>query len=266
MSDARHHFDDLVALLHRLRSPGGCPWDAEQTHETLRPYLVEETYEVLEAIEGGDDAELRDELGDLLLQVVFHSELAAERGAFTIRDVTEAISAKLIRRHPHVFADVEVGSSAEVERNWAAIKKAERKERDGGDSSAIDGIPRAMPALTRAHRTGEKAASVGFDWSEASEVRRKVTEELAEADAAAAGGDAAALEEEIGDLLFAVASWARQCGLHAEQALDRALAKFSTRFRTLESGMRLQGREMSACSPEELESAWQAAKAALKTD
>lgn len=265
MSDSRHHFDDLVALLHRLRSPGGCPWDAEQTHETLRPYLVEETYEVLEAIEGGDDAELRDELGDLLLQVVFHSELAAERGAFTIGDVTEAISSKLIRRHPHVFADVQVGSSAEVERNWAAIKRTERRERGGRDSSAIDGIPRAMPALTRAHRTGEKASSVGFDWNDAAEVRKKVAEELAEADAAAAAGDATALEEEIGDLLFAVSSWARLSGLHAEQALDRALAKFSGRFRALESGLRLQGREMAGCSSEELEEAWQAAKAVLKT-
>jgi len=150
-------FDDLVAILHRLRSPGGCPWDAEQTHETLRPYLVEETYEVLEALEDRDDAELRDELGDLLLQVVFHAELAAERRAFTIDDVVHAIAAKLIRRHPHVFGDVTVESSSDVERNWAAIKKAERAARGNAASSAIDGVPRALPGLTRAHRLGEKA-------------------------------------------------------------------------------------------------------------
>lgn len=260
MSDSPRDFADLVAILHRLRSPGGCPWDAEQTHETLRPYLIEEAYEVLEAIDSADDRELRDELGDLLLQVVFHSELAAERGAFTIRDVTEAICAKLVRRHPHVFADVIVGSSADVERNWSDIKRAERRERGHEHASAIDGVPRALPALVRAHRVGEKAASVGFDWAVADDVRRKVAEELAEAEAAAASGDPEAFEEEIGDLLLAIASWARLSDLHAEHALERAVAKFSARFRALESTLRAQGRELADCSPEELDASWEAVK------
>jgi tetrapyrrole methylase family protein / MazG family protein len=260
MSAPQHRFADLVAILHRLRSPGGCPWDAEQTHESLRPYLIEEAYEVLEAIDAGDDAELRDELGDLLLQVIFHSELAGERGVFAIDDVIEAISAKLIRRHPHVFADVKVESSAEVERNWAAIKKLERSDRGGPVSSAIDGVPRALPGLTRAHRIGERASAVGFDWNAASEVRLKVDEELAEADAAFASGDVDALADEIGDLLFAITSWARLSGVHAELALERALGKFSTRFRSLEDRMRSLGRDLASCSSAELEAAWQDAK------
>lgn len=262
MSDSRRDFADLVAILHRLRSPGGCPWDAEQTHQSLRPYLIEEAYEVLEAIDEADDRELRDELGDLLLQVVFHAELAEERGAFAIRDVVEAICAKLVRRHPHVFADVTVGSSADVERNWAEIKKVERAERGNADSSAIDGVPRALPGLTRAHRLGEKASAVGFDWSAAHEVRAKVAEELAEADHAAATGDLEAFGEEIGDLLFAVASWARLSGVHAETALESALGKFSRRFRTLENALRADGKKLDECSAAELEGAWQAAKVA----
>jgi MazG family protein len=260
----RRDFPDLVAILHRLRSPAGCPWDAEQTHESLRPYLIEEAYEVLEAIDGGDDDELRDELGDLLLQVVFHSELASERRAFDVRDVIENICAKLVRRHPHVFADVKVGSAAEVERNWSAIKKAERAERGNAGSSVLDGVPRALPALTRAHRVGEKASSVGFDWSAAREARLKVEEELAEADAAAATGDAAAFADEVGDLLFAIASWARLSHIHAESALDAALAKFSHRFRALERELAEQGRDMNGCAPDELEAAWQDTKRRLK--
>ena len=261
MSAPSRGFGDLVAILHRLRAPGGCPWDAEQTHDSLRPYLLEEAYEVLEAIDGGDDEELRDELGDVLLQVVFHSELAEERGAFAIGDVIEGICAKLVRRHPHVFADTSVDSSADVVRNWAAIKKEERAERSKPAGSAIDGVPRALPGLARAHRIGEKASSVGFDWSAAHEVREKVAEELAEADAAAASGDLEAFSDEIGDLLFAVGSWARLSGVNAETALEKALAKFSLRFRSLEQSLAAQGREMKDSSPAELEEAWQAAKA-----
>ncbi len=260
MSDPRRDFSDLVAIMHRLRAPGGCPWDAEQTHETLRPYLLEEAYEVLEALDHGGDDELRDELGDVLLQVVFHAELANERGAFGIRDVVENICAKLVRRHPHVFADTEVSSAKEVELNWAAIKKEERKGRADRAPSAIDGIPRALPALTRAHRTGEKASAVGFDWNAATEVRRKVDEELAEADAAAAAGDADAFTEEIGDLLFAVTSWARLGGAHAEVALEKALAKFSSRFRALEADLKMAGKEILACSPEDLDLVWERIK------
>lgn len=261
MSASARNFADLVAILHRLRAPGGCPWDAEQTHDSLRPYLIEEAYEVLEAIDAGDDLELRDELGDVLLQVVFHSELAEERGAFAVGDVIEGICAKLVRRHPHVFADVSVDSSAEVVRNWATIKKEERAARSSAPGSAIAGVPRALPGLARAHRIGEKASSVGFDWSAAHEVREKVAEELAEADAAAASGDMDAFGDEIGDLLFAVTSWARLSGVNAETALEKALAKFSLRFRTVEEMLAAKGRDMSACTPAELEEAWQAAKA-----
>jgi tetrapyrrole methylase family protein / MazG family protein len=264
LSAPRRDFADLVAILHRLRSPGGCPWDAEQTHQSLRPYLVEEAYEVLEAIDAGDDAELCDELGDLLLQVVFHAELASERKAFEIRDVVEAICAKLVRRHPHVFADVKVDSSAEVERNWAAIKKAERAGRGNPESSAIDGVPRSLPALTRAHRIGEKASSVGFDWTSADDVRAKVTEELAEADEAARSGDVESLSEELGDLLFTIASWARLSGVHAEVALERALAKFDSRFRGLERDVRTGGRDVADCTASELEDAWQRVKSAAR--
>lgn len=253
-------FAGLVAILHRLRAPGGCPWDAEQTHDSLRPYLLEEAYEVLEAIDAGDDAELCDELGDVLLQVVFHAELAQERGAFAIDEVIAGISAKLVRRHPHVFADTSVSSSADVVRNWAAIKQQERAAKPKPPSSAIDGVPRALPGLARAHRLGEKASSVGFDWSAAQEVREKVAEELAEADAAAASGDVEAFGEEIGDLLFAVASWARLSGVNAETAMEKALAKFSLRFRAVEEELATDGRDMRACSPAELEEAWQRAK------
>jgi len=264
LSTPPRDFADLVAILHRLRSPGGCPWDAEQTHESLRPYLIEEAYEVLEALDSGDDRELKDELGDLLLQVVFHSELASERGVFSVGDVIEGICSKLVRRHPHVFADVKVDSSAEVERNWAAIKKLERAERGNAESSAIDGVPRALPGLTRAHRLGEKAASVGFDWAAAAEARLKIDEELAEADAAAAAHDSEALTDEIGDLLFAITSWARLSGVHAELALEKALGKFSLRFRHLETGLRSEGRDLSRCTPGELDAAWQSAKATLE--
>lgn len=262
MSGQRRDFDALVAILHRLRAPGGCPWDAEQTHESLRPYLIEEAHELIDAIDEGDDRAMCDELGDVLLQVVFHAELAQERGAFGIGDVVEAISDKMVRRHPHVFADVTVESSADVVRNWAEIKKAERAGRDGAESSAIDGVPRSLPGLARAHRLGEKASKVGFDWSAAHEVRAKVAEELAEADAAAASGDAGAFAEEIGDLLFAVSSWARLSGIHAENALEGALSKFSLRFRSLESKLRAEGRNLGDCSAAELEDAWQDAKAA----
>ncbi|HEY2773621.1 MAG TPA: nucleoside triphosphate pyrophosphohydrolase [Candidatus Binatia bacterium] len=287
MTEPRRTFADLVAILHRLRSPGGCPWDAEQTHETLRPYLVEETYEVLEAIDAADDGELRDELGDVLLQVVFHSELAAERAAFTIDDVVENICAKLVRRHPHVFGDVTVTGSTEVERNWTAIKKIERdakKLRDRGagaaggpdrgagaaeekkqdESSAIDGVPRALPGLIRAHRIGEKAASVGFDWTCAGDVRRKVDEELAEIDAALADGDTEAAGEEIGDLLLTIASWARHLDVHAELTLEKALAKFSARFRQVEADFRSRGKDPASCSADELDEAWELAKARLR--
>lgn len=260
MSDQHPEFADLIALMHRLRAPGGCPWDAEQTHASLRPYLLEEAYEVIDAIDAGSDPELCDELGDLLLQVVFHTELAAERGAFTIGDVIDGLSAKLVRRHPHVFAETKVASSSEVERNWSAIKRTERRKRGVTAPSAIDGLPRAMPALARAHRIGEKAANAGFDWDRAAAVREKIDEELGEIDRALADGDSSALEEEIGDLLFAVASFARLSGIQAESALAGALAKFDRRFRRLEQHLGGEARSMHEVSAADLEALWQRLK------
>ncbi|HYC01337.1 MAG TPA: nucleoside triphosphate pyrophosphohydrolase [Candidatus Limnocylindrales bacterium] len=262
MSEGRRDFAALVALMHRLRSPGGCPWDAEQTHQSLRPYLIEEAYEVLDAINGGDDRELRDELGDLLLQVIFHAELAQERGAFTIDDVIEGLADKLVRRHPHVFADVEVGSAQDVERNWSAIKKSERKKAGRDRPSAIDGLPSGLPALARAKRIGEKAASAGFDWDRPEDVRAKVAEELAELDDAMRSGDDAAVEEEVGDLLFAIASMARLRRIDAESALAAALRKFDTRFRQLEREVESSGREIRQLDGRELEAIWQSVKKA----
>lgn len=260
MSRQRRDFADLVALMHRLRAPAGCPWDAEQTHRSLRPYLLEEAYEVLDAIDDGSDSALCDELGDLLLQVVFHAELAAERGAFTIGDVIEGLSAKLVRRHPHVFAETQVSSSAEVERNWSAIKRVEREKAGLAAPSAIDGLPRALPALARAHRMGEKAANVGFDWNCAAAVRDKIDEELAEVDLALAATDPAALEEEIGDLLFAVASFARLSGIQAESALSAALVKFDARFRRLEQHLAHSGQAIHDLESADLEALWQRLK------
>ena len=261
----RHHpsFVELVEIMHRLRAPGGCPWDAEQTHESLRPYLIEEAYEVLDAIESESDEELRDELGDLLLQIVFHSELAAERGAFTIDDVAAAINRKMIRRHPHVFADTQVSSSSEVSANWSRIKAEERAAKSGDrPHSQLDGVPSALPALHRAHRLGERAAAIGFDWPDASGARAKIDEELAELDAAVASGNETEIAHELGDVLFALASHARLLGQNADNALRGGLARFEKRFRKVEDDFRRAGRDMGSADLTELEAAWQRAKRA----
>ena len=252
-------FEKLVGIMHRLRAPGGCPWDGEQSHESIKPYLIEEAYEVLEAIDSGDAGELCGELGDLLLQVVFHAEMASETGGFAIDDVIEAICDKMVRRHPHVFADTAVSGSAEVLRNWSKIKQQER--RDSGDSSALAGVPRAMPALLRAHRIGEKAATAGFDWSAATGVIVKLREELVELEAAVAGEGAERVEAELGDLLFAATSLARHLHIRSEDALGKATDRFEARFRAMEARMAAEGLEFTAMSDAEKEEAWQRAKA-----
>lgn len=267
----RKTFEDLLALMHRLRSPGGCPWDAEQTHQSLRPYLLEEAYEVLDALDSGSDEEFRDELGDLLLQVVFHAELANEREAFDISDIITGLHDKLVRRHPHVFGDVDVNDAAEVKRNWARIKSEERAEkaRRLGKSTdepvdpagALDGVPRALPSLLRAHRLGQKAASIGLDWPDAAAVRCKVDEELAEVADAIADGDSRDVADEIGDLLFAATSYARHLGVDAETALRGALDRFESRVRSVEQELRNRGMEAAAASPETIDQIWQRAKA-----
>jgi tetrapyrrole methylase family protein / MazG family protein len=251
-------FAQLVSIMERLRAPGGCPWDREQTHASIKPYLIEEAYEVAEAIERNDFAELRAELGDLLLQVVFHSELAREAGRFTIEDVVRSISEKMIRRHPHVFADTEVSGAAEVLRNWARIKSEERKDRE--DNSTLTGVPRALPALLRAHRLSEKAAHVGFDWENAGEVLEKVREELAELESAVRSGDQSEAAAEVGDLLFALASLARHLGVHAEDTLQGASDRFIRRFRYIEERLAERRQDVHATSLQEMNTLWEEAK------
>lgn len=255
-------FEKLVGIMHRLRAPGGCPWDGEQTHASIKPYLIEEAYEVLEAIDAGDDGELCGELGDLLLQVVFHAEMAAETDRFKIDDVIDAICDKMVRRHPHVFADTQVDDAAEVLRNWSKIKQQERRDADT-DASVLAGVPRALPALLRAHRIGEKAATAGFDWSTADGVVDKLREELAELEAAVAGEGAERIEAELGDLLFAATSLARHLGIRSEDALGKATDRFEARFRNMEARLRAEGRELGETSEDEMEAAWQRAKAEL---
>ena len=251
-------FEELVRIMHRLRSPGGCPWDGEQTHDSIKPYLIEEAYEVVEAIDARDDRELRGELGDLLLQIVFHAEMAAEQQRFTIADVIAAISSKMVRRHPHVFGDTAVSGADEVVRNWSRIKADER--RTAADASALAGVPRAMPALLRAQRLSEKAAHAGFDWTDARGVLDKLREELDELTAATDSGDRAAAEAELGDLLYAATSLARHLRLSAEDALTRAADRFSRRFRHMEEALAKQARDIRSARPEELDALWEDAK------
>jgi tetrapyrrole methylase family protein/MazG family protein/ATP diphosphatase len=230
-------FPRLVELMQRLLAPDGCPWDREQTFATLRRYTMEEACEVVDAIDGGDRDELRTELGDLLLQVVFQAELARAEGSFGPDDVVAAICDKLVRRHPHVFADVEVvGGSAEVLVNWERIKAKERagkKKKDRG--GVLGGVPRSLPGLTRAQRVGEKVARVGFDWPDARGSRAKVGEELGELDEAIAGGDKDRIEAELGDVLFALVNLARHVDVDAEGALRRTIDKFTRRFDHVEA-------------------------------
>ncbi|HJQ83725.1 MAG TPA: nucleoside triphosphate pyrophosphohydrolase [Candidatus Binatia bacterium] len=252
-------FTRLVEIMARLRAPGGCPWDREQTPQSLRPYLLEEVYEVLEAIDHGDPAAIRDELGDLLLQIVFQSELAAEAGRFTVADVATAIADKLVRRHPHVFADVQVRDADEVVRNWRRIKAEERRSK-GEDDDLFAGVPAALPALVRADQLGEKAAHVRLDWSDAPAVLEKVREEVGELEDALEHGDRAAIEHELGDLLLAVASLARHRGVSAELALRAANDRFVARARRTEAAARAEGRTLGDLPPEEIDRLWQAAK------
>ncbi|MGH7786981.1 MAG: nucleoside triphosphate pyrophosphohydrolase [Candidatus Binatia bacterium] len=255
-------FEELVGIMHRLRAPGGCPWDREQSHASIKPYLIEEAYEVAEAIDAADDRELCTELGDLLLQIVFHAEMAAESDRFTIADVIRAISEKMVRRHPHVFGDVAVSGADEVLRNWSRIKAEERQ--DSADTSALAGVPRAMPGLLRAQRLGEKAAHAGFDWSDSAGVVAKLREELGEIEAALAGGDPTAAAAELGDLLFAGTSLARHLLVSAEDVVKGAADRFSERFRSMEGALTADNMAMERATPAELDALWEAAKRAQK--
>lgn len=266
---AAAEFARLVEIIARLRAPDGCPWDRAQTPQTLRPYLVEETYEVLDALDAEDWTELQEELGDVLLQVVLHAQLMAEAGRFGIADVVETIAEKMVRRHPHVFGDATADSPDEVSRNWARIKAAEKRAKagvgaDDTQRSVLDGVPTSAPALIQAQRLGEKAAKVGFDWPSAAEVFDKVAEESrelsVEIDHADADNRKQAMERELGDLLFTLTSLARHLDLDAESALRKANARFGRRFRFVEAQLARGGEDVYATSAPRLEALWQAAK------
>ncbi len=251
-------FAELVKIMERLRAPGGCPWDREQTHLSIKPYVLEEAFEVAEAIEDNDLEELKIELGDLLLQIVFHAEMAREAGQFTIEDVVRGIVDKMVRRHPHVFADAKVKDSDEVLSNWARIKQEERKHKQ--DNSIVSGVPRAMPALLRAHRLGEKASRVGFDWQRPTEVLTKVREEIDELQAAIQGGVHGEIEAELGDVLFALTSFGRHLNVQSEDALQRASDRFIQRFKHIERRLEEQSLDIHGASLEQMEALWQEAK------
>jgi len=254
-------FRELVEIMARLRAPGGCPWDREQSHRSLKPYLLEETYEVLEAIDHGSDRKLAEELGDLLLQIVFHAQIAAEAGSFTMEDVAGGISDKLRHRHPHVFGDVRVRDSEEVVDNWEQLKRAEARNHDR--ESLLDGIPAALPALQRADDVQRRVAKVGFDWDDASGPAAKVREELAEVEEASASGENERVAEEIGDLLFAVVNLARALGVNGEDALRVAVARFAERFRAMEKMADGRGIRLKGLTLEQLDELWEAAKREL---
>ncbi len=257
------NIEDLLAIMRKLRDPdGGCPWDLEQDFSTIAPYTIEEAYEVASAIEIGDYAGLRDELGDLLLQVVFHAQMADEAQHFAFPDVVRAICEKMIRRHPHVFADGDAKTAGAVGEAWEAIKKKEREGKAAGPASLLDDVPRALPALMRAVKLQNRAATVGFDWPNAGLVADKIAEETRELAEAVDSGKAGKVEEEFGDLLFAMANLARHLKLDPEEALRAANAKFVRRFKVIEAGLEAEGRKPADATLEEMEALWQKAKEA----
>ena len=249
-------FEKLIGIMAKLRSPqGGCPWDLEQTHQSIKPYTIEEAYEVTEAIESNDDKELSIELGDLLLQVVFHAQMAGERQAFDINTVINNMCTKLIRRHPHVFGDVQVSGSEEVFANWEAIKQQERIAEEKHNTSTLAGIPKAMPALLVAQRMGEKAARVNFDWPDVDSVLAKVDEEIIELkeEIHREGRSPERVAEELGDLLFALGQLARKLNLQAEDCLKNGCKKFEARFTAMEA---MAPKPLKDHSLAELEEIW----------
>ncbi|HUQ51020.1 MAG TPA: nucleoside triphosphate pyrophosphohydrolase [Gammaproteobacteria bacterium] len=254
---------ELLRIMARLRDrERGCPWDLEQSFATIAPYTIEEAYEVADAIERNDLPDLKDELGDLLFQVVFHARMAEEAGAFAFADVARAICDKMLRRHPHVFGSLEVGSSAEQTELWERIK---REERAGAPPAGIlDDVPVGLPALTRATKLGKRAASVGFDWPDVAGVRAKIDEELAEVDAAMTGGDESEIAAELGDLLFSIANLTRHLELDPETCLRAANARFARRFHVVESEVAASGKPWSSFAAPELDRLWNEAKKRAK--
>lgn len=267
-------FARLVEIMARLRAPGGCPWDREQTFDTIKPYLLEETYEVMDAIDARDWPGLAEELGDLLLQVVFFAQMASEAGHFQVADAVDAINRKLIRRHPHVFGEGEAKTASDVVRRWDEIKaqekeekaKKERKAKESTEAAEpaglLSGVPRSLPALVEAQQISSKAARSGFDWRSIDEVFAKLQEELTELDDARAGGTHVEIESEIGDLLFTVVNIARFLKVDPEQALRGSNARFRRRFGRVEHGLAQHGKTTSDASLDEMEALWQRAKQA----
>jgi len=257
-------FERLVAIMARLRAEGGCPWDREQDLRSLRPYLIEEAYEVLDEMDcvsyGGSWGPLGEELGDLLFQIVFHAQLAEEQHQFAIADVCRSISDKIERRHPHVFGQLKVRSSAEVLANWTKLKAEEKKRKTGSEGSVLDGVPSTAPALLRAERLTEKASQVGFDWPDVQGVRRKLDEELGELDRAITSGERDAIEHELGDVLFTLANLARFVKAPPEDALRQANRRFMARFRKVETGLRAAGVPFGEASLAQMEGLWEQAK------
>lgn len=247
----------LLGVVDTLRSPGGCPWDAQQTVESLAPHLVEEAHELADAVARGDMVAASAELGDLLMGVFMLARVAAEGRGFDLARVAGGIAEKLVRRHPHVYGDRLVSGAGEVLRNWEEIKRREKVENGAADTSALSGVPRSLPALLRAHRVGEKAAAAGFDWPDLRGPAHKVEEEWAEFRRAAEGGDRAAAERELGDLLFAVVNVARKLGIEPEQALRGTVERFSARFRYVE---RQLGKPLREATLEEMDALWERAK------
>lgn len=267
------HVEGLLDIMEALRTPGtGCPWDLEQDFASIAPYTIEEAYEVADAIQRGDLVDLRDELGDLLLQVVFHARMAEEQDAFAFADVVEAITAKMIRRHPHVFGNGDAADPAAVKKTWDDIKASERAAKraerlakgldpEPGGKGYLDSVPTALPALSRALKLQQRAATVGFDWKETAPVLDKIEEEIGELREALASGDTAHAREEFGDVLFALVNLGRHLGLDSEDALRRTNDKFAHRFHKVEQALEQQGSSLEKASLDEMEELWQAAKA-----
>lgn len=246
----------LIEIMAKLRSPTGCPWDREQTHNTLKPYLIEEAYELIDAIDDQSDQNLKEELGDVLLQVVFHAQIATEEGRFNMEDIAKTIADKLERRHPHVFGTVQADTPEEVIKNWEAIK-AKEKDSEDGPKSALDGVPRHLPALSRAYQIQKKAAKVGFDWDNAEEVWKKVDEEVQELKQAQ---NLQEQQEELGDLLFSVVNLSRFVGTNPEEALTQTISKFQKRFTYIESELQKNGQTPADASLAKMDELWEKAK------
>jgi len=256
--------EELIAIMARLRDPEqGCAWDLQQNFDTIVPYTIEEAFEVAEAVAARDWPEFREELGDLLLQVVFHARMAQEQQLFDFSDVVSTLNSKLLRRHPHVFGDHQGADLGEIKQTWERIKADERARKGRDHASAIDGVPAGLPALQRATKLQKKAAKVGFDWPDAAAVRPQLDAELHELDQALASGDADAIEDELGDVLFTLVNLSRHLRVDADMALRRAADKFSRRFREMESLAQASGEALGALDAEALEALWRTAKERL---